>query len=110
MTLTTNNYLRKVLGAKSRFLAEHNIELSFPDAPAHGSDFADLDGVNYGGRITFWPFGKFEFQFHNHNSGEIMLLETREIRTEAELSRYLDKLIERMERMQGISDLSHNGK
>lgn len=89
------NMLKDVLEAKSELLKHCGIKVSFANAPQQGSYSANLDSNKYVGTITYWPKGRFEFQFNSCESGEVVVLDTKEFFTETDLGDYIEGLLRR---------------
>ena len=87
------NGLKNVLDAKKDLLVNSGIIVSFTNGQQLGSYSANLDSAEYVGTITYWPESRFEFQFNSCESGDIVILDTKEFQTEAELTAFIEDLI-----------------
>ncbi len=87
-----NNALKDVLNTKGDLLASNEIKVSFTDGQQRGSYSANLDSAKYVGTITYWPDSRFEFQFNSCESGDVVILDTKEFQTEPELATFIEGL------------------
>lgn len=87
------NALKHVLNAKRDVLAKDGIVVTFADGYQQGSYSANLDSSKYVGTITFWPENRFEFQFNSCESGDVVIADTKEFQTEADLDAFLVDLV-----------------
>ena len=58
---------------------------------------ANFDGAAYVGTLTCWSNGQCEMQFNSCKSGAVVVLETEQVFTEIQLSRFIDEMIGRLE-------------
>ena len=85
--------LKNVLDAQSDLIASRGIALSFKDESVDGSYSVNMDSQQYVGTVVYWPETQFEFQFNSCSSGEVVFLETKEFKTEPELSEFIESLL-----------------
>jgi len=90
------NLLKAVLDSMSDLFSRYGITSTFIEGAFGGSCSANLDSSKYVGTVTHWPESRFEFQFNDCVSGDVILLETKEMSNEEELKKYLEELVLKM--------------
>jgi hypothetical protein len=88
-----NNALKDWLNDASNEFDTLGIISSISNGYQPDSYSVNLDSSKFVGTICFWPDNKFEFQFNDCNTGDIILLETIYFDFPLQLRIYLDKLI-----------------
>lgn len=88
-----NNALKDWLNDVSHELDNLGIRVSIANGYQPGSYSVNLDGYNFVGTLCFWPNDKFEFQFNNCNTGNVILLETLYFDSPLQLKAYLDEWV-----------------
>lgn len=73
--------LERAIEDSREFLTRHGVVVTYDATGLPRSCSANLDSDELVGTITHWPTTRFEFQFNNACSGEVVVLE--EIETEA---------------------------
>ena len=58
----------------------------------------EIDGSKFVGGICHWPPNLFEFQFHDFESGEVILLETVNLENVKEISDYVEMVLSKIDR------------
>lgn len=87
------NLLKIVLESLSSFLESYGFTVSFVENNPAGVYSANIDGKKYIGTVTYWPDSRFEFQFNSCNSGDVTVLETKEISIAQDLELYIRELV-----------------
>lgn len=87
------NLLKVVLESLSSLIESHGFTVKIVEGTPVGVYSANLDSSKYVGTITYWPDTRFEFQFNSFESGEVTILETKEISQERELELYIRELV-----------------
>lgn len=55
----------------------------------------DVTGLSVGGRICHWMPDIFEFQFHDHKSGDVIFLETKRFDSSSCLAEFVETFLSR---------------
>ena len=66
-------------------------------AQGYLSTSVDIDSNRFVGGICFWKPNKFEFQFHDCDSEEVVFLETVELDSLHSITEYLEALISKLD-------------
>lgn len=84
--------LKTVLEEQQSILESHGVSISYDDSRSPDSCSANLDSDSYVGTITHWPDSRFEFQFNSCKTGDVVLLETKEISDDVRLAEYIEEI------------------
>jgi len=90
------NLLKIVLESLSSLLEGYGYTVKYVEGSPVGVCSANLDSSKYVGTVTYWPDTRFEFQFNSCESGEVVILETKEFFQEQELELYIRELVSKI--------------
>jgi hypothetical protein len=91
-----NNLLGEVLEKKRELFQTRGFRVSLPPQTP-GSFSVNFDSAAHVGTLTYWSSGQCEVQFNSCKTGAVVLLETRRLETEMQLSSFIDEIFELLE-------------
>lgn len=89
------DYLKRWLESEEKRLVENGINTSAISGHSFGAFSLNLDSKKFVGTITFWPKNKYEFQFNDCDTGQVILLESKSFDDFESLDDYLSELLDK---------------
>lgn len=88
-----SNILESWYERTATILRHHGMVVTFKRGERNENCSVDVDGDKFVGTICYWPEASMEFQFNDCNSGDVLVLESKNITDASDLDAYLKDLL-----------------